>query len=295
MNALNLGSLNVDYVYQVDHIVHPGETISGRTLQTFPGGKGANQSNAIAKAGGRVWHAGKVGEEGRWMLDVLGEAGVHTDLVRVYDGPSGHAVIQVDTRGENSIVLYGGGNHAITTEEIDDFLSGFSAGDYLVLQNEITNVPYAIDAAAKKGMRICLNPAPFDEAIRTWPLELVEILLLNHTEAVGLIGADGGADGTAEELLSRLTATYPNTEVVLTAGAAGALFGRGDDRAARPAHPVDVVDTTAAGDTFLGYYLVSRAAGTAPGEALERAARAAAVAVSRPGAMYSIPWARELR
>ena len=271
-------------------MVRPGETISGRTLQTFPGGKGANQSNAIAKAGGSVWHAGKVGADGRWMLDVLGEAGVHTDLVRVYDGPSGHAVIQVDTRGENSIVLFGGGNHTITTEEIDGFLGGFSAGDYLVLQNEITNVPYAMDAAAERGMRICLNPAPFDEDIRSWPLESVEILILNHTEAAGLIGADGSAD----ELLSKLTARYPNTEVVLTAGAAGALFGRGDDRGARPAHPVDAVDTTAAGDTFLGYYLVARGRGATPGEAVERATRAAALAVSRPGAMSSIPWAHEI-
>ena len=180
MKILNFGSLNIDHVYSVPHIVRPGETLSGGDVRQFAGGKGANQSVALAKAGAEVWHAGKIGEEGKWLLEKLRSYGVRTGLVKTYDGPTGHAIIQVTPEAQNSIILYGGGNRKITEDEIEDTFSNFSKGDYLVLQNEINLMPLIINKAHDLGMKICLNPAPYDDSIRNWPLDLVDILIVNE-------------------------------------------------------------------------------------------------------------------
>lgn len=302
MKILNYGSLNIDHVYKVDHIVTPGETIGSESLKFFAGGKGANQSVAMAKAGAEVWHAGKIGQDGRWLLGTLSAAGVQTALIQEYDGPTGHAIIQVNREGENSIILFGGGNKMITDAEIDTALSGFDAGDYLVLQNEINSVPDIIRKAHQRGLRIYLNPAPFSEDVRSWPLELVDTLIVNETEAAGLSGKDTAAPATAsgspidiELILGRLAAEYPYIDIVLTAGRLGAYFTRATQK---PVHvPIvdsPVVDTTAAGDTFLGYYLVARLHGDDPAAAMQRATLASSITVSRAGAMESIPVAAEL-
>ena len=290
MRILNYGSLNIDYVYEVDHIVRPGETLSGKSFSTFPGGKGANQSAAIARAGGSVWHAGKIGSDGRWLLDVLSGCGVNTERVKVYDGPTGHAVIQVDRHGENSIVLFGGGNLAITEEDIADSITGFEAGDYLVLQNEISQLSKIIDAAVEAGLRICFNPAPFSLEVRELHLAKIDILIVNETEARGLAGGGGSPDTLARQLARE----YSGCEIVLTAGGGGAHFARDKEYAFCPSRKVEVVDTTAAGDTFLGYYLVSRTRAVTPPEAMRRAATAASIAVARAGAISSIPGAEEV-
>lgn len=290
MRILNFGSLNIDYVYEVDHIVRPGETIAGGNYSTFPGGKGANQSTAIARAGGEVWHAGKIGVDGRWLLDVLKESGVHTDWVKIYEGTTGHALIQVDRQGENAIVLFGGGNRAIEAEDIADVFSGFDAGDYLVLQNEISELPRIIDAAVEAGLRICFNPAPFSDSVRDLPLGKIDILILNETEARGLSAESGPLDILAR----RLAGEYPGSEIVITAGADGAHFARSGEYAFCESTRVKAVDTTAAGDTFLGYYLVARTEGASPELAMRRASAAAAITVSRAGAISSIPHASEV-
>ena len=300
MKILNYGSLNIDHVYKVDHIVTPGETLGSESLQFFAGGKGANQSVAIAKAGAEVWHAGKIGPDGRWLLDTLSSAGVRTALIQEYDGPTGHAIIQVNREGENSIILFGGGNQLITEAEIQTALSGFAEGDYLVLQNEINSVPHIISEAHRRGLRIYLNPAPFTEDVRSWPLELVDTLIVNETEAAGLAGANTAAPAAGhtaiEATLRQLAKHYSSTDIVLTAGKQGAYFARA---AQEPIHiPIveaPVVDTTAAGDTFLGYYLVARLHGAEPAAAMQRATTAASITVSRAGAMESIPVAEEVR
>jgi len=297
MKILNYGSLNIDHVYKVDHIANPGETIGSDSLQFFAGGKGANQSVAIAKAGAEVWHAGKVGQDGAWLLETLSAAGVQTGLIQEYDGPTGHAIIQVNREGENSIILFGGGNKLITAAEIETALSGFAEGDYLVLQNEINSVPDIIREAHQRGMRIYLNPAPFTEDVKTWPLELVDTLIVNETEAAGLSGAATASGQPAiEAILQQLAELYSSTDIVLTAGRQGAYFARA---AQEPIHvPIveaPVVDTTAAGDTFLGYYLVARLHGAEPAAAMQRASSAASITVSRAGAMESIPVAEEVR
>lgn len=290
MKILNFGSLNIDFVYQVDHIVLPGETLSGGDVQQFAGGKGSNQSVALSKAGARVYHAGKIGEEGKWLLDKLGSYGVNTDFVQVYDGSTGHAIIQVTPEGQNSIILSGGGNRKIKEAEIDETLSHFEAGDYLILQNEINNTESIIRKAHDMGMKICINPAPFDSAILSWPLEFVDVLIVNEHEAAGL----AGREGTYEEILNKLTLDFPGREILMTVGDEGSLYGMDGERIKVAAEKVDAVDTTAAGDTFLGYYLASRIAGLEAKEAMDKASKASALAVSRPGAMDSVPYASEL-
>ena len=183
MRFLVLGSANIDMVFSVDRIVNPGETISSRTLFRNAGGKGANQSAALAKAGADVSFAGNIGKDGIWLLDKLSSYGVDVSLSNVSDeGFTGQAIIQVDDSGENAIVLYPGMNRNFTEEHIDNVLNHFSSGDYLVLQNEINLVDYAITEAKKRGMRIVLNPSPFDSEIEKFPLDLVDIFFVNEIE-----------------------------------------------------------------------------------------------------------------
>ncbi|THB81703.1 MAG: ribokinase [Desulfobacteraceae bacterium] len=290
MKILNYGSINIDSVYTVPRIVRPGETLSSTGLQTFAGGKGANQSVALAKAGAKVWQAGKIGQDGTWILEKLEGYGVNTDLVHQYQGPTGQAFIQVTPEAQNSIVLFGGGNLKITQQEIDHTLSHFSQGDFLVLQNEINETPYIITAAKRKGLHICLNPAPFEDAILSWPLDLVDILMVNEIEAEGL----SRSSGSLEERLTAMTHRFQDTDIILTAGESGAFFGRNDQRIHTPVVKAEVRDTTAAGDTFLGFYLASVIAGSDAGAAMERASRAAGITVSRQGAMDAIPFAGEV-
>ena len=186
MNILNFGSLNIDLVYQVEHIARPGETISSSAHQVFAGGKGANQSAALARAGARVFHAGQVGPEGQWLVDKLAELGVDVQHIRVGDVPTGHAIIQVDRHGQNSIVLFAGANAQIDRGAIDTALSHFDQVDILLLQNEINDIAYIITSASERGLTICLNPAPFGPEVCAYPLKLVDLLIVNETEAIGL-------------------------------------------------------------------------------------------------------------
>ena len=142
MKVLNFGSLNIDYVYDVDDFVKKGETISSKDLNVFCGGKGLNQSVALAKAGAEVYHAGMIGEDGKFLLDLLKEAGVNIDNVVIRDDiRTGNAIIQRNKSGDNCIILFSGANRSITKDYVDRVLSGFEKGDYIVLQNEISELP----------------------------------------------------------------------------------------------------------------------------------------------------------
>jgi len=289
MKILNFGSLNVDHVYAVDHFVRPGETLAGLRYDRFCGGKGLNQSIALAHAGARVYHAGKVGPDGAWLKERLKRAGVNTSLVEVINGPSGHAIIQVNRDGENSIILYGGANQAITPENAAKILRHFSSGDYLLLQNEISSVPAIMKCAARAGLKIVLNPAPMTRALLKYPLKLVSCFILNEIE-----GADLTGEKVPGRILSAMMKQYPKAATVLTLGAQGVLYGEAGRVLKVPAVKVKPVDTTAAGDTFIGYFLSDLAAGRDPEEALRTACRAAAICVTRPGAADSIPKRSEL-
>lgn len=292
MKILNFGSLNLDRVYTVPHFVQPGETLSASEMETFCGGKGLNQSIAMARAGGQVWHAGCVGAaDGQMLVDELERSGVDTSLIRRLDCPTGHAVIQVDRSGQNSILLYGGANQEVTPEQVDRTLEQFSAGDLLVLQNEISSLPALLEEAGRRGMSIALNPSPMTAGLLELPLEKVTFFFVNEVEASQLCGGEADETRCLDLLLER----YPNSRVVLTLGARGCIYQDARQRLEQPACPVRAVDTTAAGDTFSGFFLARIAAGESVRDALQIATHAAAIVVSRKGAAPSIPLLEEVR
>ncbi len=297
MNILNFGSLNIDYTYQVDHFVRAGETSSSKSLSVFSGGKGLNQSIALSRAGANVWHAGAVGkEDGAFLIEELSEAGVYTEFISRTEGKTGHAIIQKDPSGQNCILLYGGANQEIGKEFVDRVMERFEEGDFLILQNEISEIAYIMEKARQKGMRIVLNPSPMDEKIASYPLSYVDYFLLNEIEALDLCGDAAPADGDvdAERLMERLTERFPNAKIVLTLGSGGSVYRDADGMIRQGIYKVPVVDTTAAGDTFTGYFIGGLQRGETPRKALEHAAKAAAIAVSRAGAAPSVPTREEV-
>ena len=289
--VLSFGSLNIDLVFRVEHIVREGETVTSSSVKKSAGGKGANQSAALAKAGAEVYHAGKTGADGLFLTQLLKGYGVDVSLTRITDAASGQAVIQVDDRGENSIVLYPGENRNITEAEVEEVFSHFSRGDWLVIQNEINALDLIIKRAHEKGMTICFNPAPFDEDVKKLPLEYVDVLVVNETEGAGL----SGVSSSYEETLYKLNEMYPSAITVLTLGADGVLCAAYDRVFYQEAVKSEAVDTTAAGDTFLGYFVAERLRDAGIAEALYTAAVASAITVSASGAMESIPCLDEVK
>ena len=283
-HILSYGSLNLDLVYQVPHFVQAGETLSSTSRTVHCGGKGLNQSIAAARAGGTVSHAGKIGGDGTVLTDILRKSGVDTDFVTVGDGPSGHAVIQVDPSGQNCILLFGGCNQEITPEEIDRALAHFQTGDYLILQNEINGLDYLITQAARRGLRIVFNPSPIDESIFRLPLGEAWLLIFNEIEGGALAGCDD-----EEGILNTLRQRWPRCRLLLTLGSHGCVYDDGQRRLRQSIYQVGTVDTTAAGDTFTGYFLSALLKELPVAQALELASRASALAVTRKGAVPSIP------
>jgi ribokinase len=292
MKTLVYGSLNIDLVFSVNHIVTPGETISGLSLSRGAGGKGANQAAALAKAGMETFMAGKIGNDGVFILELLESYGVLTKHVIHYDGPSGQAIIQVDKQGQNSIIIFAGGNDLVTTVEIEQCLSLFNTGDLIVLQNEISNTDIIMKKAKASGVKIALNPSPWNERAMRLPLELADILFVNEIEGAGLAKLE--CKTPVNEILDQLCAFFPKTEIILTAGSDGAFYGCGNFRAKGEAVSVPVIDTTGAGDCFTGYFLAARIQGFSVQDALNTACKAAAITVSRKGAMESIPFRSEV-
>ena len=282
--------------------MRPGETLAARSYRRFSGGKGFNQSTALARAGASVSHAGAIGADGAWLRDALAADGADVSLLRTVEGPTGHAVIQVDASGQNCILIEGGANRALGPEDAERAAAGFGEGDVLLVQNETSAIPEMMRSAKARGMRVAFNPAPMGPEVAAYPLDLVDLFIVNETEAEALAhiaGADAtsaslplaaaGAPEDAARLLSALRAAWPQADVVLTLGARGAVADVGGERVFVPAAEAEVVDTTAAGDTFIGYFLASRLAGASLRGAMESATAASAICVSRPGAAPSIP------
>ena len=289
MKVLNFGSCNIDYVYQMEHFIRPGETAPCLTLCAGCGGKGLNQSIALAKAGTPVYHAGLYGKEGQFLLDKMAAAGVDTSLMRLGEGANGHAIIQVDRTGQNCIILYGGTNRQITEQYIDDVLAKFEAGDILVLQNEINNMPYLMRRAHEKGLRIAFNAAPYAEEVRAYPLDTVTWLIVNEVEGAGLSGKT-----EYEDIAETLAKQYPGMNIMLTMGKSGCLYKGQGETVRLGACRVDAVDTTAAGDTFIGYFVRGIWQNLSMKDTLRQATVASAIAVTRPGAADSVPALQEV-
>lgn len=290
MNIICYGALNIDYVYVLNHIILAGETQTSDILDVLPGGKGLNQSIALAKSGMKVYLAGKIGEEGRFLLDWCNKFGVDTKYVSIdNESKTGHAIIQVDKDGENSIILFGGSNRKQTKKEIDNVLSRFDKKDVILLQNEINNLPYLIDKAYEKGMFVVLNPSPMDEKIHECDLSKVSLFILNEIE-----GEQISDEKEPYSIIRTMTEKYNNAAILLTLGENGALYFDGGEIVKQDSFKVDVIDTTAAGDTFTGYFLSGLLSENGVKNALEMAAKASAIAVSRKGASVSIPLKEEV-
>lgn len=350
MRVLNFGSLNLDYVYEVPHFVSPGETLSAAKQSVNPGGKGLNQSVALARAGADVYHAGVLGNGGAMLQDVLEASGVHTDFLEKRDVVQGNAVIQVKADGENCIILFGGSNQCITDEQVDETVAHFGADDWLILQNEINANARIVDKAHERGMKIVLNPSPFDARLDDVDFAKIDWLLVNEVEAeqmtgfaqpdeawrvihkkwphlscVFTLGKDGcvafrvdeaafadkasdaskayGADGVHEADGTRRPAAADKAAYAVCSqndGSADKAFsadkaaGGAVEKRMQPALPVQAVDTTAAGDTFTGYFVAELMQGADLSRALQMATTAAAISVTRAGAAASVPKREEV-
>ncbi len=289
MKVLNFGSLNLDYTYKVPHIVREGETIAAKEVSYNLGGKGFNQSVALARAGVPVYHAGLVGEEGLDFYDACETYGIKTNYMKTVTGRCGHTIIQVDEAGQNSIVLFGGANYKNSKEYVDEVLSNFEAQDVILLQNEINELPYIIDQAFAKGMSIILNPSPYNEKLDECDMGKVAVFILNETEGQQMTGMT-----TPATIVSAFDANFPNAKLMLTLGKGGCIFHHGDEELYQAAFDVQAVDTTAAGDTFTGFFIAGLLKKQPMRDILVTASKAAALAVTKPGAAASIPFMSEV-
>ena len=289
MKVLNIGSMNLDNVYSVDHVVQPGETEAYYGMNVFLGGKGMNQSVALAKAGVAVYQGGMIGEDGQPFLDACREFGVNGDFIRQIPGKTGHAIIQIDKNAQNYILLYGGANQMLTEEYVDEVLAHFTAEDMLLLQNEVNMLPYIVDKAYEKGMQIAINPSPFNEKLNDVDMSKIGLFLLNEVEGFQVTG-----ETEPDAIIAKVQELYPHAKIVLTLGKDGAVYADGDQKFFQPIFKVQAVDTTAAGDTFTGYFIAGLASDMPIPEVLRMSAKASSIAVSREGAVPSIPYREEV-
>ncbi len=289
MKIYSLGSLNIDYVYAVEHFVAAGETLSSKNMEIFPGGKGLNQSIALARAGAKVIHGAKLGDNGDFLLSTLRESKVDVSRIERISGSCGHAIIQVDPSGQNCILLFAGSNHCLNKDYLDNYFADAEKDDIVLLQNETNGLEMIMEAAHEKGMRIAFNPSPYDEGIKDLPLSYVTWWFCNEIEGEALFGSD-----SPEQICDNFIKKYPESNLILTLGKRGSMFANGKTRCEEPIYPAEVVDTTAAGDTFTGYFLSAVLSGVDEKDALKLATKASAITVSRMGASISIPYRDEV-
>ena len=289
MKILNFGSLNMDYVYQVEHFVRPGETMNALSQCVNCGGKGLNQSIALARAGAKVYHAGCIGTGGERLARELMENGVDISCLTKVDDIQGNAVIQVDRSGENCILLFGGSNRGIKPEMVKQVMEKFEPGDYLILQNEVSCLPEMVTEAKNRGMRIVLNPSPFEDSLLDLDFDDIAWLLMNEIEAEQISGQKN-----SDAVWQLMHGKYPSLSMVVTLGKEGAVCYTPEGKTAQMAYPTSVVDTTAAGDTFTGYFLAALTEGMEIRECMRWASKAASISVSRAGAAESIPGRQEI-
>ena len=281
---LNFGSCCIDHVYQVPYFVKPGETLPDMNYEVHPGGKGLNQSLAMANAGATVVHAGKIGRDGLWLKDLLESADVDTRPLSVVEDATGHAIIQVTPEGENAIIIHGGTNKLIDEAEVARVIAESNAST-LLIQNELSATGTMIEFASSKQMEIVFNAAPMTAVVTDYPLQLISCFIVNELEAAALTGEKDTA-----KVITAMQEKFPAAETILTLGARGAVYAHKGLVIEQAAYSIgDVVDTTGAGDTFTGFYLAARQRGEDPATGLAEACRAAALCVTKPGAASSIP------
>ncbi len=282
----NFGSLCIDQVYRVERIAVAGQTIASRDHAVHPGGKGLNQSIAAARAGARVHHAGAIGADGLFLAQLLTDNGVGTDLVMQLDGASGHAIIQVDDEGANSIVISGGTNQRLPGAVIDSLTAAAVQGDWLLLQNETNHIDRALSQFRASPARVAMNLAPCDGREQDYDLSALDLLIVNAEEAAALVNVDLAEPRQAlKQLLQRL----PETQIVLTLGRDGLICADAQQQLELSAYSVVAQDETAAGDAFIGFLLAGLLENKPLIDCLIQASAAGALAVTRPGAASSLP------
>lgn len=284
MKVLNFGSLNLDYVYRLKDFPLPGETITSLSHSKYCGGKGLNQSIALRRSGLTVYHAGMVGPDGECLRQLLQEEGVDTTHIGTASQVTGHAIIQVNKKGQNCIILFQGANYQIQDQMIEQVLQEFGPRDILVLQNEINHLDHIITAAHQRGMIILFNPAPFSPQVLSLPLDEVDYFILNETEAQGFAQTEG-----TQAAVEKLQQSYPHKHIIVTLGEYGSCYLHNGQAVFSGIYDVPVVDTTAAGDTFIGYLVHGIVTQQDMAHTLQFAAKASALAVMQAGASVSIP------
>lgn len=280
MSVFNLGSINVDHFYQLSHIPAAGETVSASSLSTGLGGKGANQSVAVARAGSGVEHIGMVGPDGTAIRAQLKADGVGVAHVGVAMAATGHANVHVDPQGENMIVIFPGANREQSLTLLKSALAEAGPGDVLMLQNETDLTGEAARAAQEAGLYVVYSAAPFEPEAARAMLDRVDLLVLNEVEAEQL-----------SEALGLPVDEIPVPGILITRGARGAVWrdqATGSETSV-PAFPVTPVDTTGAGDCFVGYVVAGLDQGLERAAAMRLGAAASALQVTRHGTADAMP------
>lgn len=290
MKVLDFGSINIDFVYQMDGFVQVKETKACSHFEKNIGGKGLNQAIACQKAGLDVYLAGCIGEDGLFILDYLKQQNIHTDFIQVVNQPTGHAIIQV-CESENSIILCHGANYAISDSFVEEVFSHFSQDDILLIQNEISNLNKIINCAIQKQMKIYFNIAPYEDNVKSLPLNQMDTIFVNEIEGQQLSQCK---TNDFETIIKTLHELYPNPVFVMTVGKEGAYSFK-NKILLQPSFPVTVIDSTAAGDTFTGYYISSQNKNKSIEESMKIAALASSITIQRKGAAKSIPKYEELK
>lgn len=297
MKILCFGSINLDYIYKVDHFVNEHETLPCQDLSIQPGGKGLNQSIALSNAGADTYFAGCIGPDSQLLTETLEYYNINYDYIKqVDDTPTGHAMIQNNPQGDNCILVYKGSNKCLDVKMINETLNHFQKGDMLVIQNEINLAEYIIRTAKKRGMTVALNPSPFSENLRELKTNEIDYLILNEIEAFQMLDlysevAIPDIDDISQQkyLAAQLSKKYPKTNIVLTLGKYGSIFANKNTMIKQNAFTTNIVDTTGAGDTYLGYFIAEISLGTSIEQAMEKASKAASITISQKGAALSIP------
>lgn len=291
-----IGSLNMDHIVHVPHMVKQGETILAKDdLRFVPGGKGANQAYAIGKLGGDVCMLGKVGtdEAGKSMLRNLLEVAVDISKIEFSNASTGTAWICVNEEGDNSIVVIPGANKQVDIPYIERNLYEIQKAEMVILQLEIPieTVCFAAKEAKRRGKLVILDPAPAKAGLPAELFSYVDIIKPNETELATLTGMDASAG--VEDMVQELRKIYKGT-LVISMGEKGVMIDDGDYSSRMPARKTMVVDTTAAGDSFVAGMALKLVENQSLGDAIAYAQKLASIVVSRSGAQSSIPTAEEV-
>ncbi|WP_247842651.1 ribokinase [Pseudomonas sp. MWU12-3103b] len=291
-NVVVIGSLNMDLVTRAPRLPKGGETLIGHSFATVSGGKGANQAVAAARLGARVAMVGCVGNDdyGVQLREALLAEQIDCQAVSTVEDSSGVALIVVDDNSQNAIVIVAGANGAMTPAVIDRFDAVLQAADVIICQLEIPDatVGHTLKRARALGKTVILNPAPASRPLPADWFAAIDYLIPNESEASALSGLPVDSLQSAESAASQLIAMGAG-KVIITLGAQGSLFANGKGFEHFPAPKVQAVDTTAAGDTFVGGFAAALASGKSEAEAIRYGQVAAALSVTRAGAQPSIP------